>query len=722
MSATLLDVEPLISHRAYTLWRRIDRLKVPVHYDGRTKHSSNHPAPPLSAGEARAWLAHHHAQGDTAVGFGFRPDGTGLVCVDLDESLTPEGQWTSGARAIMARLPGALIEQSVGGRGAHIWTNAPAAAPLIARRGQVLTPHGKLEMYANGQFVAGGRVLGGDARVDHSAELLRMLEEFWPPVAEAGPVDQVQAWEELSDAERAIKIEHLRSALAVLDPDDYETWVSVGQALRSLGADGYRLWAPWSATSRRFPGGDGLEKWDTFSGERTDYRAVFAKAAATKRWTNPATRPDVTAQPAGQLFAGGAAPDGMLTEPPASRQAPSELTFVAAAGGAIPGSLEKVVEVLMSPESGVSIARDEFLDQIIVTYRDGAPRSLEDEDYTDLRIRFERRGFKPITAEIMRSAVHWVARENRFDSAVRWAESLAWDGVPRIEAALCTYYGAEDTAYGRAVGAYLFTALAGRCLAPGVKADMAIIMVGLQGARKTSSVEALAPTPESFGEVDLKKHDTDLARSMRGKLVLEMAELNGLAGRDQEATKAWISRRWEEWTPKFKETGFRYPRRCVLIGTGNAPAFLDDETGARRFLPIHVGAVNVEALVRDRDQLWAEGIVRFRASGIAWQEAERLARDEHAKFEIVDEREALVAAWLAAVPPPMLGQPPILVPRCEAPVRPIDVAIGALNFQPSQYTATVQKQISKIMRKLGYAPVKQWLNGRSENTWIRSGM
>ena len=733
-NSTLLTHEPFVRHRAFVLFRNDPHptrpddkpIKVPVHHEGVTKHSTANPAASMSAEQAAGWLAHNRAAGvghDRAreagyIGTGFRPSGTGLVCIDLDNCVTPAG-WTPGALQLMARFPGALVEQSLSGTGAHIWVSVTGAGP--GRRGKQVTPLGEIEVYGEGQFIACGTVLGGDACIDHTAAVEQLVAEFWP-VREIDTSPSVE-FDAMTPEQQQAVVDVVRSALTVLDPDDRDEWIADGQSTKCMGEAGYHLWAEWSARSKRFPGGDGLDKWDGFSGERTDYRAILARAQR-KGWVNPASRQPLPTD-ASAVFDTAVStplPAGAVLEPPPSRLAAAsagELTFIAAAPGVLPATIVNVEGALMSTEGGIAIAYDVFLDQVSISIGGEPPRAFQDEDYGDIRARFERRGFKPISAEIARTVVGMVAKRNKFDSAMLWINGLVWDGVPRIGRAMQTYYGCDDTPYASAVGEYLFTGLAGRCTTPGIKADMAVILVGLQGAGKTSAVEALSPTPEAFGEIDLSKSDDALARSMRGKLVQELAELKGLSGRDSDSIKAWLSRRVEEWRPVYREAHVRYGRRSMVIGTDNVGEFLDDPTGARRFLPIRVGRhVDIEGLTRDRDQLWAEGLVRFRESGIAWQMAEELAKVEHAKFETVDENLAPVTAWLAAPPTPVPGHPLVTTPRGAEPVRGVDVLTGALHYQPSNIKKADQMMLAKIMRRLGYVRTTSRQHGTLVKLWV----
>ena len=748
---SLLSTQPFVRHNAYTLWRLEENpggadkkpVKVPVHYDGRTRHQLGrparhgrpaippNPAPPLSADLAAAWLQHHRAAGvghgrPGEVGYldvGFRPGGTGLVCIDLDDCLR-DGKWTPGAEALMRRFPGALIELSVSGRGAHIWVTVSGEGP--GRLGKQVTPLGEIEVYADGQFIAQGRILGGDACTDHTEAVAALVAEFWPTAKDAKRQASTE-WADLSAEEQARVVEEIRSTFPHLRQDTYHEWTALGMALSTLGDEvGLPL---WHELSELWPGYDFHTceaKWYQLHATNTGYQALFAKAAsAGTGWVNPRQRvplPDDASQvfevAATPGFGAGAAPEGMLLEPPASRGATADLSFLAASGGEIKPTVASIESALMGPEAGVRIAYDSFKDRISISIKDSPWRPFRDTDYGRLRAAFERRGFKAVPAETMQTAVAMVAEAHQFDSLTDWANTLQWDGVPRIDRLMPDYYGTEDTPYARAVGAYAYTTLGGRALEPGAKADMAIILVGLQGVRKTTALEVLVPEPHMFGEVDLGKDDDVIARKLRGKAVIELAEMRGFHGRDAQANKAWVSRRTEEWTPKYKEFNTTYQRRCLLVGTANDEEQLDDPTGARRFLPIKVGRVNIEALVRDREQLWAEGIARFRASGIAWEEAERLAKQEHHKFEVVDERLDRVAEFMASPPIPALGQAVSTEPRSKNPIRGVDILTGCFGQNLGQIKKSDEMALAKIMKRLGYVRDTQWIDGRAVKVWV----
>lgn len=359
------------------------------------------------------------------------------------------------------------------------------------------------------------------------------------------------------------------------------------------------------------------------------------------------------------------------------------------------------------------VAYDQFRDQLVwgppADPRDEVRwRGFCDEDYVDVRIKLEERGFKPFGKELLRDVVFRVAKGNSIDIAREWLTRLEWDGVPRVERMFADYLHAEDGPYAAAVGRYAMTALAGRVMQPGVQADMAIILHGSQGLLKTSAIRALAPHEEMYTSIRLDKQDDDLARQLRGKLVGELEELRGLNSRQAEEIKAWVSKRVEEWVPKFKEFASAYPRRLVFWGSTNEDEILADSTGERRWLPVTVGVpevegggarqIDIDRLKADRDQLWAEGAVLFAQQGVLWQEAERLARFEHYKFAVVDAWLPAVARWLEE---PMFGGQTANGAAPEG-VSVTQVAVSALQIPTRAVDRATQMRVSKCLKHLGY--------------------
>lgn len=386
--------------------------------------------------------------------------------------------------------------------------------------------------------------------------------------------------------------------------------------------------------------------------------------------------------------------------------------------GRIESTIDNAVMAVRRPDvCGVEIRFDRFRDEIVFSVPGrGEWQKFLDPDYSRLRINLERGGFKSVGRELIRDAVLLVAVENGFDTAIEWLAGLQWDGVPRVEGFLANYFGAEAGAYTSAVSRYMWSALAGRVMQPGAKADMVPVLVGEQGIRKSTGVAAIAPAVEHFVEVRLDKRDEDAARELRGKLIGELGELRGLMSRDSEDIKQWIAKTHEEWVPKYQEFSVKVPRRLLFIGTTNRDEFLVDDTGNRRWLPVRVTAVDSDAIVRDRLQLWAEGRVMFERDGIEFREAEELARDVHDEHMVKDAWLDVVRDWLDDEDP-LTGDKPLT----RKFLRVHEVLDEALHIDIRNVQRREELRVAAILRTLGYSRKKVKIHGKTIWAFVPQG-
>jgi len=382
--------------------------------------------------------------------------------------------------------------------------------------------------------------------------------------------------------------------------------------------------------------------------------------------------------------------------------------------GRIEPTIGNATRAAAHPEAcGVRIRFDTFRGELMVS----APscnewRPFEDADAVQMRVTLAQLGFKPVGKDLMRDAITLAARDKKFDTAQLWLSSLPpWDGVERCARFFHTHFGAADTEYVRAVGLYAWSAQAGRVMDPGCKVDMVPVLVGAQGTGKSSGIAAMAPSPDFFAEIDLKAKDDDLSRLMRGTLVAELAELRGLNTREAESIKAWVTKRFEKWTPKYQEYAFTFPRRLVFYGTTNVTEFLADETGERRWLPFKVEWVDVKGIERDRDQLWAEALMLWSAGGVQWRDAERLGQGEHAAYRISDPWDQRIARWLDDED--LAGQ----TPRTRGKLQMDDVLTGALGFDLKHVGKREEMRVGKILRALGMDNPSVWVGGKTQRLW-----
>ena len=278
---------------------------------------------------------------------------------------------------------------------------------------------------------------------------------------------------------------------------------------------------------------------------------------------------------------------------------------------------------------------------------DGEP--IQDVDEIDASIWMaDAYGFNAASTRLAEAFIH-VAAQNKYHPIQEYLQSLVWDGVDRIDGWLTDYMGAEETPLIKEIGKRFLMSAVARAMEPGCKCDTVMILAGKQGARKSSGLEAL------FGEryfsdcpPDLR-NPKDAAAQLGGLWCLEWAELDSMRRREATTIKSWISTRVDQFRPAYGRNVVRRKRQCVITGTTNELQFLRDSTGERRFWPVLVTDVDVEAIREDRDQLWAEALMWYRTDRRWWlsPEMDEELRQYGERFSLSDTWAQELANWVA---------------------------------------------------------------------------
>lgn len=700
--------------KGWLLWKSVrvsgepKARKVPCYVDG-AQRSGKQGSPRdrerwASYEDAARVLADDLAGVYEGLGFALSPD-WGVVGLDFDECVDEAG---NVAASVVDVIAGTYSEYSPSGTGVHAFltgalTDRKSRAEGGAWGFEVFCEKGFLTM--TGHETPACELVGWDT-LDHvNGAVTELFEQRFGANAIRTPRDAEGADsggpppEGLDDAA-------LRDLLKWHDPNAPYTssslkegaWVKVGMALHHEtsgdAARGLVLWDEHSAGGLKYPGLELLtQKWDSFG-------RPGSGAPVTARWLR------MVAEARSNGLSIDISAFDVIVEPDAPAPRPA---FARNRAGQILPTMDNAVMACARPDlCGMRIGHDDFRDEITIA----APGAgggewvpMTDADVVRLRIALERLGFKTVSKELVRDAVVLVAVQCRYDSAQLWLGRLVWDGVPRVCGFLETYLGCAPGAYVRAVSLYIWTALAGRVLVPGVKADMVPIFEGAQGLRKSSAIEAIAPAPEFFVEVDLADKEDDTVRKLRGALVAEIAELSGLHTRDLEGIKKFVVRKVEKWVPKYKEFPSTFKRRLIFIGTTNRVEILADDTGNRRWLPLHIERADAEGIARDHEQLWAEGAALFggqlptvHEGGVAWREAERLAEDEHVGYGMPDAWDARVRDWLDECD----DLSSVTGPRGGAPFTTADVLAGAISLSTKEMNRTASNRVGAILRNFGY--------------------
>lgn len=253
-----------------------------------------------------------------------------------------------------------------------------------------------------------------------------------------------------------------------------------------------------------------------------------------------------------------------------------------------------------------------------------------------------------VSDQRINDAINFVAYQNRFHPIKTYLNTLEWDGVPRLETMLHRHLGVKRDAYTDSVSRKVLCGAVARVFNPGCKFDYMMVLEGKQGKGKSTFIKALAGA--WFGDNITSFKGKEAVESMQGQWIIELAELQAFGKAEIEHIKAFITRQEDRVRLAYDRRPSIMPRQTIFIGTTNDDQYLRDETGNRRFWPVHCEArsIDIDAVKAERDQLWAEAVYLYEQGEDLYLDdaTEELAREAQAERVPEDPMAGLIKEYL----------------------------------------------------------------------------
>lgn len=147
-----------------------------------------------------------------------------------------------------------------------------------------------------------------------------------------------------------------------------------------------------------------------------------------------------------------------------------------------------------------------------------------------------------------------------------------------------------------------------------------LVLVGPQGIGKSRIIKKMA-RDDWFLDSITTFEGKEAAEQMRGKWLIEIAELDAMRKSDISRVKQFLSSQVDVYRAAYGHNTSEYPRRSVFFGTTNYEHFMSDVTGNRRFWPVDCAIAygkdetkrRIDENLTDNEinQIWAEAKMRY---------------------------------------------------------------------------------------------------------------
>lgn len=337
-----------------------------------------------------------------------------------------------------------------------------------------------------------------------------------------------------------------------------------------------------------------------------------------------------------------------------------------------------------------------------------------------------------ITPLTCSNAINHVARLRTVNPAKSYLDICAdaWDKVPRLATVLVDicHSGTDPKLLAKWFPNWMVQAVA-RIYHPGSKCDAVLVFQGGEGSKKSSFFRTLCPFPEWFLDELPSVHDKDSMQILRGKMIVELAEMFAARKSDIDKLKGFITKQDDTFRKSYGIDDSRRPRTCVFCASANEEDCLTDSAGRRWWVvttpserDIKLGRrIDLQAVEQFKAQWWGEAVTLYRAGHEWWlnSDDEKATRQVALAHSAGMEQSLAIHQWLSL--PSNKGGP-----KHPHIVLPVDLFAGAMGRASSQWGPSSGREVAKLMKGVpGWEPVKfsirDGINTKFFRAYVRAG-
>lgn len=291
---------------------------------------------------------------------------------------------------------------------------------------------------------------------------------------------------------------------------------------------------------------------------------------------------------------------------------------------------------------GITCSYDEILKKQIVAINDDAENDLTNTStYAEIKSLMAINRLPLSTIDLIPALI----AKNQVNPIVEFITSKKWDKRDRIGVLLDSLTVSDDDKHykKRAVVTWLIQCVAAADSARSTpnkeakaKYELVLVLQGGQGLKKTSWFQALLPREMNEYIIDgahLDPSDKDSVIKCVSGWICELGELDATFRKSDIARlKAFLSNQVDVIRLPYDKTTSNFKRRTSFCASVNPNEFLNDSTGARRFLPLAITGCNYQHNI-DLQQLWAQ-VWELYSDGTQWwcdSELETMLEIRHAQ-------------------------------------------------------------------------------------------